>query len=91
MHSQDIRPFFKTKIRKNFKNKKNKKKIKNTRFDIMIIYTAICFPGALKYRNIPENKLKKFEEFIRNVTSTKMDYINLYDKQTKQFIKRVYL
>jgi len=57
----------------------------------MIIYTAICFPGALKYRNIPENRLKKFEDYIRCVNGRKIDYINLYDKETKNFIKRVYL
>jgi hypothetical protein len=57
----------------------------------MIIYTAICFPGAMKYRNIPENRLKKFEDYIRSNNAIKMSYINLYDKQTKQFIKRVYL
>jgi hypothetical protein len=54
-------------------------------------YTALCCDQTgkwMKYRNIREDKLTNFERFakLKNVK-----YINYYDKQTKQYVKRSYL
>jgi hypothetical protein len=54
-------------------------------------YTALCCDAGgkwMKYRNISENKITNFERFakLKNVK-----YINYYDKQTKQYVKRSYL
>ncbi|TWW08389.1 hypothetical protein E3A20_24870 [Planctomyces bekefii] len=42
----------------------------------------------MKYRNIREDRTTNFERFakLKNVK-----YINYYDKQTKQYVKRSYL
>ena len=54
-------------------------------------YTALCVDNNgkwMKYRNIKQEKTNTFEKFckLKNVR-----YINYYDKQTKMYIKRVYL
>ena len=56
-----------------------------------IIYTSIPQVGTnqqfLKYRNI--GNLDKFKKFAAMFPGA--EYFNLYDKKTKQFIKREYL
>lgn len=54
-------------------------------------FTALCVDNNgkwMKYRNIKQDKTNTFEQFckLKNVR-----YINYYDKQTKAYIKRVYL
>lgn len=57
-----------------------------------IIYlTALCcdnFGKWYKYRMIKESKTNEFEKFVR---SKQIRYINYYNKETKLFVKRVYL
>ena len=54
-------------------------------------YTALCcdnFGGWKKYRNISIFKIDQFEKFAKQIG---VRYINYYDKQTKKYVKRVYL
>lgn len=57
----------------------------------MILYTCIIFfedkaKQPAKYRNI--KNLEKFKTFANSVYA---HYFNVYEKQTKNYIKRVYL
>jgi len=54
-------------------------------------YTAIIFKAdktAAKYRNI--TNVQKFKMFVLDRFPSAL-YINLYNKQTKQFAERIYL
>ena len=55
------------------------------------LYTAIVFfPGErtpAKYRKLAENRLDKFKTFCCNASAA---YFNLYEKESKRFVKRVY-
>lgn len=54
------------------------------------LYTAIVFmldnTPARKYRNI--SNLERFASWCESIPA---NYINIYDKQTKEYIKRIYI
>jgi hypothetical protein len=54
------------------------------------LYTAIVFmldnTQARKYRNI--SNLERFATWCESIP---VNYINVYDKQTKEYIKRIYI
>lgn len=63
----------------------------STQLFTAIIYTSIPQVGTnkqfLKYRSI--NNIEKFKKFA--IMFPGAQYVNLYDKKTKQFIRREYL
>jgi hypothetical protein len=53
------------------------------------LFTAIALPGGIKYRNIPQNKVSKFEDFIFKKFPDVL-YFNMYDKESRGYMGRVY-